>query len=77
MYGQKRHPKDVKTQLQEEFIQQTNNNLQDAANETPVRPGAANPHEDLDEPGIDAPRDPRADRKAVKDYPITKEEEDE
>lgn len=43
MYGQKRHPKDVKTQPQDEFITQTSNNLSEAAKETPVKPGAARP----------------------------------
>lgn len=76
MYGQKRHPKDVKTQLQEEFIQQTNNNLSDAAGETPVRPGAANPQAEIEDTESDFSKDPRADKKAIKDYPITKEDDD-
>lgn len=59
MYGQKRHPKDVKTQPQDEFITHTSNNLSDAAEETPVRPGAAVPDNDgleareIDEEGLE------------------------
>lgn|GEM_PF-1224310 len=42
-FGQKRDPKDVKTQPQDEFITQTSNNLSQADSETPVYPGAAVP----------------------------------
>ena len=42
-FGQKRNPKDVKTQPQDEFITQTSNNLSQAKSETPVHPGAAVP----------------------------------
>lgn len=53
-YGQKINPKDVKTQPQDEFITQTSNNLAEAAQETPVHPGAALPgNDDLEAQEID------------------------
>lgn len=55
-FGQKRNPKDVKTQPQDEFITQTSNNLSQAASETPVHPGAAVPDDlkarEIDEEGL-------------------------
>lgn len=56
-FGQKREPKDVKTQPQDEFITQTSNNLSQAASETPVHPGAAVPDDpeaqEIDEEGLE------------------------
>lgn len=76
MYGQKRHPKDVKTQPQEEFITQTNHNRSDVSEETPVRPGAARTAGEDNEPEEGYQEDQRADRKAVKDYPVTRDDEE-
>ena len=56
-FGQKKEPKDVKTQPQDEFITQTSNNLSQAASETPVHPGAAVPDvpeaQEIDEEGLE------------------------
>lgn len=52
-YGQKLNPADVKTQPQDEFITQTNHDLAQAAEETPVKPGAAKPDSDLEAKEID------------------------
>lgn len=67
-YGQKRHPKDVKTQPQEEFINETNDRPEEAADETPVIPGTATPvASETHELGEEVqPTDPRADKKADK-----------
>lgn len=70
-YGQKLHPKDVKTQPQEEFINQTNYKMDEAAEETPVIAGAAQP-EELPAKEIEAAGwqpDERADQQAAKDLP--------
>lgn len=76
MYGQKRHPKDVKTQPQEEFITQANHNPLDVSEETPVRPGAAKTAGEGDEPEAGYHEDLRADKRAIKDYPVTKDDEE-
>lgn len=64
-FGQKRDPKDVKTQPQDEFITQTSNNLSQAASETPVHPGAAVPDDpearEIEEEGLE-----QADKEARK-----------
>lgn len=70
MYGQKRNQKDIKTEPLDEFITQTSNNLSDAAQETPVQPGAAAPADNLeakeiDEEGLELPE--RATHKTGKD----------
>lgn len=69
MYGQKRNPKDVKTQPQDEFITQTSNNLSQTEEETPVKPGAAVPDgieaREIDEEGLE--RNKGADKKADED----------
>ncbi|WP_276483396.1 hypothetical protein [Paraflavitalea pollutisoli] len=70
-YGQKLNPKDVKTQPQEEFINQTNHKMDEAAEETPVIAGAAQPEnlpaQEIEEEGWEL--DERADQKAAKDLP--------
>ncbi|AXY72847.1 hypothetical protein D3H65_02175 [Paraflavitalea soli] len=61
-FGQKRDPKDVKTQPQDEFITQNSNNLSQTASETPVHPGAAVPDDlddrEIDEEGLEAKNRP-------------------
>lgn len=52
-YGQKLNPADVKTQPQDEFITQTNHDPAQAAEEMPVKPGAAMPDSDLEAQEID------------------------
>lgn len=52
-FGQKRHPADVKTQPQEEFITQTNHDPSQAAEEMPLKPGAAVPDKELEAQEID------------------------
>lgn len=68
-FGQKRDPKDVKTQPQDEFITQTSNNLSQTASETPVNPGAAIPGnleaQEIDEEGLELKK--QADKVADKD----------
>ncbi|MBO9561765.1 MAG: hypothetical protein J7621_03290 [Niastella sp.] len=68
-YGQNRHPKDVKNKPLDEFVTQTSNNMSQAAEETPVKPGAAVP-DGIDEREIDkegAELDKGADKKADED----------
>ena len=70
-YGQKMNPKDVKTQPQEEFINQTNNRMKEAAEETPVIAGAAQPGQlpakEIEEKEWEI--DERADQSAAPDKP--------
>lgn len=70
-YGQKRNPKDVKTQPQEEFINQTNYKMEEAAEETPVIAGAAQPEKQpaRENEAADWEVDERADQKVASDLP--------
>jgi hypothetical protein len=56
-YGQNREPKDLKNKPLDEFITQTSNNLSDAEEEMPVKPGAAVPDgieaREIDEEGLE------------------------
>jgi hypothetical protein len=73
-FGQKRDPKDVKIQPQDEFITQTSNDLSQAASETPVHPGAAVPDDqdaqEIDEEGLELKK--QSDKIAGKDDHVAK-----
>ncbi len=68
-YGQNLQPKDLKNKPLDEFVTQTSNNMSDAAEETPVKPGAAVPDgieaREIDEEGLELNKG--ADKKADED----------